>query len=107
MIQPKAMEEIQNNYLPGQSFFFADEVGLNTSQKKDGNVGGQMYVVHQTQRALLRSSHADCHFTVLGFTNARGDPISCIIIIAGKEITVKQRMGLQPWADFIGDPEVN
>ena len=38
--------------------FFVDEVGSNTSQKKDGNVGGQTYVVHQTQRTLLRSSHA-------------------------------------------------
>jgi hypothetical protein len=87
--------------------FFVDEVGSNTSQKKDGNVGGQTFVVHHSQRALLRSSHADCHFTVLGFTNGRGAPVCCVIIIAGKEITAKHRMGLQPWVDYIGDPAVN
>jgi len=75
---------------------FVDEVGSNTLQKKDGNIGGQTYVVHQTQQALLRSSHADCHFTVLVFTNAHGDPICCVIIIAGKEIMAKHTMGLQP-----------
>ncbi len=50
--------------------FFVDEVSSNTLQKKDGNIVGQTYVVHKTQRALLRSSHTHCHFTVLGFTNA-------------------------------------
>ena len=33
--------------------FFVDEVGSNTSQKNDGNVGGQKFVVDQNQRALL------------------------------------------------------
>jgi hypothetical protein len=50
--------------------FFVDEVGSNTSQRRDGNVGGQKFVVHETQWALLWSSYADTHFTVLGFTNA-------------------------------------
>jgi hypothetical protein len=33
--------------------FFVDEVGSNTSQKKDGNVGGQTFVVNHSHRALL------------------------------------------------------
>ena len=33
--------------------FFVDEVGSNTSQRRDGNVRRQQYVVHQTLRALL------------------------------------------------------
>ncbi len=41
------------------------------------------------------------------FTNARGDPVCCVIIIACSEITGKHVMGLQPWVDFIGDPEVD
>jgi hypothetical protein len=28
--------------------FFVDEVGSNTSQKKDGNVGEQTFVVHHS-----------------------------------------------------------
>jgi hypothetical protein len=31
--------------------FFVDEVGSNTSQKKDGHIGGQTYVGHQTQHS--------------------------------------------------------
>ena len=43
--------------------FFVDEVGSNTSQKNDGNVGGQKFVVDQNKRALLRLSfhHARIH----------------------------------------------
>jgi hypothetical protein len=44
---------------------------------------------------------------VLGFTTAQGDPVCCVIIIACAEITAKHVMGLQPWADFIGDPAIN
>ncbi len=32
---------------------FVDEVGCNTSQKSDGNVGGEKFVIHEDQRALL------------------------------------------------------
>jgi hypothetical protein len=32
---------------------FVDEVGSNTSQRSDGNIGGQKFIVHQAQRALL------------------------------------------------------
>ena len=47
---------------------FVDEVGCNTSQKNDGNNGGQKFIIQDGQRALLRSSFGDCHFTILGFT---------------------------------------
>jgi hypothetical protein len=87
--------------------FFVDEVGCNTSQKSDGNNGGQKFLVQDNQRALLRSSFADCHFTVLGFTNGRGEPVCCVIILAAMEISAKCIMGLQPWADIIGDPMVD
>jgi hypothetical protein len=87
--------------------YFVDEVGSNTSQRRDGNVGGQKFVVHEAQQALLRSFYADTHLTVMGFTNAHGDPVCYVIIIACSEITVKHVIILQPWADFIGDPEVD
>ena len=60
-----------------------------------------------TERALIRSSFADCHFTVLGFTNGRGDPVCCVIILACTELTAKCIMGVQPWADVVGDPMVD
>jgi hypothetical protein len=55
--------------------FFVDDVGDNTSQKNDGNVGGQMFVVGKNERTLIRASYADNHFTVLGFTTADGNPV--------------------------------
>ena len=87
--------------------FFVDEVGCNTSQKSDGHNGGQKFLVKDTERALIRSSFADCHFTVLGFTNGRGDPVCCVIILACTELTAKCIMGVQPWADVVGDPMVD
>jgi hypothetical protein len=72
---------------------FVDKVGCNTLQKSDGNVGGQKFVVGKKKRALIRSSHQDCHFTVLGFTNAVGEPVCCVIIIAAVELRAKDIMG--------------
>jgi len=86
---------------------YVDEVGCNTSQKSDGNVGGQKFIVQGNQRALIRSSHQDCHFTVLGFTNGLGQPVCCVIILAAAQVTAKDIMGLQPWAEPIGDPTIN
>jgi hypothetical protein len=53
------------------------------------------------------SSFQDCHVTVLGFTDARGQPVCCVIILASMEITAKHIMGLQPWAEISGDPMVD
>jgi hypothetical protein len=86
---------------------FVDEVNCNMLQKSDGNVGGQIFVVENKKRALIRASHQDCHFTVLGFSNALGQPISCVIIIAAAQVTAKDIMGLQPWAETIGDPAID
>ena len=82
-------------------------MGCNTSQKSDGNVGGQKFVVQNNKRALICASHQDCHFTVLGFTNGLGEPVCCVIIIAAAEVRAKDIMGLQPWASIVGDPSIN
>ena len=44
---------------------FVDEVGDNTSQKNDGNIGGQSFIVNTSQHPLIQSSCADSHFTIL------------------------------------------
>jgi hypothetical protein len=95
----------QTNYLLTRPDYviFVDEVGDNTSQKNDGNVGGTKYVVEKSSRALITSSYKDRHFTALGFTLADGRPLLCVIIIAGAEVDAKVRMGLQPWCNVEGD----
>ncbi len=55
---------------------FLDEVGDNTSQKDDGNIGGTKYVVGRKSREL---------------------------IIACSENDAKLRMGIQPWCEIEGD----
>ncbi len=53
---------------------FVDEVGVNTSERDDGNIGGPKFVVGRKSRALIRAAHHDCHFTTLGFSLAHGRP---------------------------------
>jgi hypothetical protein len=87
---------------------FIDEVGYNTSQKNDGNVGSKKFLITEDQRAMLRSSFQDCRFTVLGFTNGKGEPVCCVIIVASMEISAKHVLGLQPCVqEVVGDPESN
>jgi hypothetical protein len=82
---------------------YVDEVGDNTSQKSDGNVGGEKFLVAADQRALIRASFSDCHFTVLGFTAGDGKPVCCVIILSGSELRANHIMGVQPWAEVHGD----
>jgi hypothetical protein len=49
---------------------FVDEVGDNTSQKNDGNVGGTKYAVEKSSHALMTSSYKDWHFMALSLTLA-------------------------------------
>jgi hypothetical protein len=53
-----------------------------------------------TQRAATK----DAHFTVMGFTVASGDPVMCAIIFAAKVFKVEWRTGVDPFAEWIGEP---
>lgn len=66
-----------------QFILFADEVGCNTNQKKDGNYGGRKYVVGRSTVPKEVASITDKHFTVLGFTAASGEPVCCVVIFTG------------------------
>jgi len=51
---------------------FVDEVGSNTSQAKDGNVGGERFLCTKEGRPQNRAATKDEHYTMLGFTAANG-----------------------------------
>ena len=87
--------------------FFVDEVGDNTSQKNDGNVAGEKFIMAAEQCTLIQSSFKDCHFTVLGFTSTMGEPVCYIIILAAKTVEAKNKMGIQPWVTPTGNPAIN
>jgi hypothetical protein len=82
---------------------FVDEVGNNTSQAKDGQVGEQTYLCSKDVQPQQRASTKDTHFTVLGFTAANGDPLLCAMIIAAKTLKEEWIMGFDPLAEWIGD----
>jgi len=82
---------------------FVDEVGNNTSQAKDGNVGGQTFLCGKDGRPQNRAATKDAHFTMLGFTSANGQPIMCAIIFAAKGMKDEWNMGFDPFAEWIGE----
>jgi hypothetical protein len=63
---------------------FANESGFNTSQKKDGHVGGQKFVVERGTTPQIMASTTDHKFTLLPFTSASGKAVCCCIIFQGK-----------------------
>ena len=84
---------------------FVDEVGSNTSQAKDGQIGGEKFLVNAAGRPQQRSALKDAHFTVLGFTAADGYPVMCAIIFAAKQLEIGWVQGLDPFAEWIGTPD--
>jgi hypothetical protein len=81
---------------------FVDECGSNTSQSKDGQVGGQTYLCSRTGWRQQMAATKDAHFTVMGFTAASGDPVMCMIIFAAKVFKDEWRTGVDPFAEWIG-----
>jgi hypothetical protein len=71
-----------------------DEVGCNTSQIKDGHVGGRKYVVGKNNEARVLGSKRDKHFTCLGLTLLNGEPLMCVIIIDSKQHNVLVETGI-------------
>jgi hypothetical protein len=63
---------------------FVNEVGSNTSQAKDGDIGGQIYLCSRDGQPQQCATMKVAHFTVLGFTAANGVPLMCAIIFAAK-----------------------
>lgn len=66
---------------------FADETGCNTSQKKDGNVGGRKALVKRGTSAQQKVSTTDHPFTLLPFTCASGEAVVCVVIFKSESIS--------------------
>jgi len=87
---------------------FVDEVGCNTSQKNDGNISGEKFLVCADSQAQIRLAFKDCHFTVLGFMAATVEPMLCAIVLLCKMMKMEYMMGCNPFADVDGiDPLSN
>jgi hypothetical protein len=87
-------------------FFFADEVGDNTSQKNDG-CRNERVIAESSQAAQTNAdTSSDNHFTTFVITAADGVPVCCAILLESSgenaETPVEVVMGLQPWVKPIG-----
>ena len=93
------------NIVRPDKLLFVDEVGSNTSQSKDGNVGGEKFLCEKLHRPQIRSSTKDSHFTVLGFMSAAGVPLMCSIVFAAKEMEESWVLGFDADAEWNGDED--
>ena len=81
-----------------------DEVGSNISQRGDGHVTGRKYCCELGAIPQNKSSYNDRHFTCLGFTALTGEPVLCVVIVAGITETFEVEVGIDIEAPMIGDP---
>ena len=74
-----------------------DKVGANNlNQKDDGHIGGQNFMCEVGSVPQLKVSTKDRHFTLFGFKNLKGEPMMCLLILAG----VKQKVQSRNWYCF-------
>lgn len=71
-----------------------DEVGCNLSQEMDHGVGGQRYLTGVNEEAVESVSTRSHHFTCLGLTRLDGEPLMCVVIIAGKTHDIAVELGI-------------
>jgi hypothetical protein len=79
-----------------ETLVFLDEVCENISQKGDGNVSRQKFMVTKDTRKQVRKSFKDNHFNVLDFTATYGRAVMCVIIITASKLKVTGVLGCNP-----------
>jgi len=82
---------------------FVDEVGSNTNAEKD-KINSERSICHRDDRPQQVSSSSNHHYTTLPFTNTLGEPVCCVIIIAGETSSVLDTLGIDycnMGADFL------
>ena len=85
-------------------YLVVDEVGCNISQRGDGHVAGRKYCCEVGGIPQNKSSYNDRHFTCLGFTALTGEPVMCVVIVAGINEAYEVEVGIDSTAEVVGDP---
>ena len=81
-----------------------DEVGGNTNQKGDGNVGGELMLCERGKTPQKKINTKDKHYTVLAPTTLDGKPLMCCVIFTGVRANAMCETGLDLSVDTVGDP---
>ena len=79
-----------------------DEVGGNLSMKGDGRVGGELMLCQKGTTSQYKVSVRDRYFTLMPLTLLTGEPLMCILIIAGKRPCAMTEMGLNKFQKWQG-----
>jgi len=83
---------------------FVDEVSNNTCMSEDRQVDGQQCLgTIKGDTMKIASSIKEARWTLLGFTNAKGEPVLCAIIFASETITDEETLGFDIFAKVKGD----
>ena len=82
----------------------ADEVGGNTLQKGDGLVGGELLLTEPGQVAQRTISTKNKNYTLLGLTLLTGQPLMCVLIMAGDTPKTEVETGIDIFVGQIGAP---
>ena len=80
------------------------ELGGNTSQKSDGNVGGQLMLCERGKIPQREISICDKLYTMIGLTALNREPVMCVVIFAGKRPNELCETGLDLYAPTVGEP---
>ena len=76
---------------PKNIYIFMDEIGRNTSQKKDGHNAGERKIVGVDNVPRSEYNSSDHHLTLLTITAATGEVIMCVVIFQSKQKEVPVR----------------
>ena len=80
-----------------------DEVGGNLNMDGDGHVGGTKLLCAKDAIPQKKTSTRDKHFTLLPLMLLTGEPLMCILIIAGKKPDALVEMGINHTAEMNGE----
>lgn len=72
-----------------------DEVGCNLSQETDKYNGGEKHLCAPEDEPYHTVSSRHHHFTCMGLTRLDGEPLMCVVIIAGKKRDVMIQTGIE------------
>ena len=80
-----------------------EEVGGNTSQKGNGNVGGELQLCERGKTPKRKINTKYKHYTLLGLISISGKPVMCIVIFTGESPITLTESGLDLDAEAFGD----
>lgn len=82
-----------------------DEVGADLNMLNDGAIGGTKFISRKGNIAKMNATKKSKRFTTLGLTNLCGDAIMCVIIFEGKERSIIQESGIDPFHPLYNEYE--